>query len=90
MPSVVFTKVLANISAPPPDVVCGPAYVGSAEFEVDQQFRRVDAVKTDECLICHVTVKRTDRHLKQHRDNLRERERERERERDRERGALPH
>ena len=73
VPSVVFTKVLANISAPPPDVVCEPAYVGSAEFEVDQQVRRVDTVKTDKCLKCHVTVKRIGRHLEQHRDTICER-----------------
>ena len=51
--------------------------IEAEEFEVDQQVRRIKTVKTDEvveCLICHVTVKRIDRHLKQHRDTICERE----------------
>ena len=51
--------------------------VSAEEMEVDQQVRRVKTVKTDEVverLICHVTVKRIDRHLKQHRDTICKRE----------------
>ena len=45
--------------------------------EESKQIQRIKTVKTDEvveCLICHVTVKRIDRHLKQHRDKISEKE----------------
>ena len=45
--------------------------------EESKQIQRIKAVKTDEvveCLICHITVKRIDRHLKQHREKISDKE----------------
>ena len=64
---------------------CEPTVIGSTEFdqpldeleEKSRKIRRVKTVRTDEvveCLICHVTVKRIDRHLKQRRDKITEKE----------------
>ena len=61
--------------------VCEPTFIGTAQFEFDPPsdlpVQRIETVKTEtvetktllvvECLVCHITVKKIDRHLKQHR-----------------------
>ena len=86
VPEVSAARTLFLQKSPPKDNNCQrhklimmfePAYIGTPEFDFDPSSglldQRMKTVKTDkvvECLICHVTLKRIDCHLKQHRDKI--------------------